>query len=171
MVEPQPTRTGFAATVGVAFTLGYDEAIWNHDSLIKIALTQFETNRFPSFQVDYINKCDHLIVTSSFQLPVAKDSGVKIPVSVMTPGIDTETFTERPARDDGQFRVLILGGLTGRKNPQGAIRIFQQASQADPTWLLTIKNRAADGINEVRKKGEGRVGGVAGASHPLQGLN
>lgn len=161
-------RGRMPSKVAVAFTLGYDEAIWNNSSIVKIALTQFETNRFPKFQVDYVNRCDHLIVTSSFQVPVVKESGVRIPVSVMTPGIDTDFFTVRPKRDDSEFRVLILGGLTGRKNPLGAIQVFQQASQNDPSWRLTIKSRAADGINEVRRvaKSDPRIKVIVEDSHP-----
>ncbi len=168
IVETQVNRTRFPSKVAVSFTLPYDEVIWKNGSIIKIVLSQFETTRMPDFHVKYINRCDHMIVTSSYQTEVVRRSGVRVPVDVMTPGIDTDFFSVRPERDDSEFRVLILGGLTGRKNPLGAIQIFQQASQGDPSWRLTIKSRNAEGINEVRRiaEADSRIQVVVQDSHP-----
>ena len=159
MVTANNNRGKVPARVAVSFTLPYDPTIWNNKSLVKIVLTQFETTRMPKVHVENINKCDHLIVTTSYQVEVCRNSGVRIPISVMTPGVDTGFFTPAEPRSDRQFRCLILGALTGRKNPLGAIEIFRQASQGDPSWRLTIKSRNADGIDEVRK--------VAGNDHRI----
>ena len=163
----QNNRGRVPSRVAVSFTLPYDETIWNNRSLVKIVLTQFETTRMPEVHVRNINRCDHLIVTSSYQVKVCRDSGVTIPISVMTPGVDTDFFVPGE-RYDNQFRVLILGALTGRKNPLGAIEIFRQASADDPTWRLMIKSRLADGLDEVRAAigDDSRITLMVEDSHP-----
>lgn len=129
------------AKVGVAFTVPYDPKLIGHQSPVKIALTQFETDTVPERHVERVNQCDHLIVTSSFQPKIWKRCGCKVPISVMTPGIDTDFFAyaERPAHPT--FNVLLLGALSPRKNADGALRIFQEASEGNPDWRLTIKSR------------------------------
>jgi len=142
-------QTAVPSKVAVAMTLPYDPILYDNPSQIRIALTQFETDHMPKVHVEKINLCDHLIVTSSFQPAMMRRSGVRIPISVLTPGVDTEFFRYVPRARDGLFKVLILGALTGRKNPLGAIRIFQEASGGAPDWRLTIKSRRADGIGRV----------------------
>lgn len=137
--------------VGVCMSVPYDPHIFNHQSLTKIVITQFETDRFPEKHVDNVNRCDHLIVTSSFQPEMMRRSGVKIPISVLIPGVDTDLFTPRRREVDGIFKCLILGALTPRKNPIGAIQMFEQASQNQTDWKLLIKSRQADGMDAVRK--------------------
>lgn len=141
------------ARVGLAMSVPYDTGIWRHQSIYKLVISQFETDHVPEKYVEEISKCDHLIVTSHFQPDVWKRSGLKLPISVLTPGVDTDFFSsiERPPSDT--FNVLILGALTERKNPLGAIRIFQEASRGDKAWRFTIKTRAlrGDGIERIRK--------------------
>lgn len=135
--------------VALMMTLPYH--IFPTQSVSKIIITQFETDHIPEKHVANVNTMDRLIVTSSFQPEVWKKSGLRIPVSVLTPGVDTDTFTHIERPRNGKFKVLMLGALTGRKNPLGAIRIFHHASQGDPNWELCIKTRVADGIQDVVK--------------------
>jgi glycosyltransferase involved in cell wall biosynthesis len=138
--------------IALMMTLPYH--VYNTQSIQKLIITQFETDHIPEKHVENVNTMDHLIVTSRFQPDIWKKSGCKIPISVLTSGVDTGAFpfVERPR--NGKFKILILGALTGRKNPLGAIRIFQHASQGDPSWELCIKTRNADGIQEVIKMAE-----------------
>src|SRR5262249_3043826 len=110
--------------------------------------TQFETDHVPDFHVRSVNRLDHLIVTSHFQPEVWRRSGARrdLPISVLTPGVDTDFFAFRERLPGPQFRVLILGALTARKDPITAVRAFQEASRGDDSWRLTIKTRRADGI-------------------------
>jgi glycosyltransferase involved in cell wall biosynthesis len=135
--------------IALMMTLPYH--LFINQSIHKIIITQFETDHIPEKHIENVNTMDHLIVTSSFQPEIWKRSGCKIPISVMHSGIDTDQFPyiERPR--NGKFKVLIIGALTGRKNPIGAIRIFQHASKGDPNWELCLKSRNADGIQEVAK--------------------
>ena len=137
--------------VGVSFTLGYDPELYDHPSPIKVGVTQFETDRLPRVHVQNLNRCDHAVVTSSFNVKVFRNSGVHIPISVMTPGIPVDEFPYKERAKDGKFKVLILGALTPRKNPLGAIRIFQAASRGNDDWRLTIKTRQAAGLKAVQK--------------------
>ena len=133
--------------ISLMMTLPYH--IFINQSIFKIIITQFETDHIPEKHIENVNRMDRLIVTSKFQPDIWKKSGCTIPISVLRSGIDVDAFPfiERPRTD--KFRVLILGALTGRKNPLGAIRIFQHASQGDPKWELCIKTRHADGIQNV----------------------
>lgn len=135
--------------IGVMMTLPYHP--YKMQTLASLFVTQFETDHVPERHVANVNKADHLIVTSSFQPKIWRNSGCKIPISVMTPGIDTDFFSYRERGRDGLFKVLILGALTGRKNVDAAIRIFQGASEGNPNWRLTIKTRKT---HEVRRISE-----------------
>jgi glycosyltransferase involved in cell wall biosynthesis len=128
--------------------------VFQVQSIFKLIITQFETDHIPGKHIENVNTMDRLIVTSSFQPDIWRKSGCSIPISVLTSGVDTDLFKyiERPR--NGKFKVLLLGALTGRKNPLGAIRIFQHASQGNPNWELCIKTRMADGIHEVIKVAE-----------------
>lgn len=129
------------ARVAVTMTAPFDPVLCQNPSPVKIAITQHDTNSVPPRFPEWVNKCTHLIVTASFQRETWARAGVTIPISVLVSGVDTETFraVHRPIAEE--FRVLILGALTPRKNVTTAIRIFQTASDGDPTWRLTVHNR------------------------------
>jgi len=138
------------ARIGVTFTLGYDPVTYSHPSPIRVAITQFETDRLPRKHVDNLNRVDHVIVTSSFCVDVFRESGVRAPISVMRPGIEVDDFPFVERKKDGLFKVLMLGALTGRKDPVGAVSIFKEASRGNPDWRLTLKTRAhVDGTGAV----------------------
>lgn len=127
----------------VAVTMSYpaDPAMTENPSPVKIAVTQSETSVMPRGLVERVNRCAHVLVTSGFQADVWRESGVAIPLTVLRWGIDVDRYPvgDRPA--DGRFKVLLLGALTPRKNPDAAVRIFQRASEGDPSWSLTVKAR------------------------------
>jgi glycosyltransferase involved in cell wall biosynthesis len=128
--------------------------VYESQSISKIIVTQFETDHIPERHVANVNKLDHLIVTSSFQPKIWKASGCRIPISVMTPGVDTDEFIYYNRPRDGKFKILMIGALTGRKNPEGAIRIFQTASEASQNWSLTIKTRKTDNLPSLMRIAE-----------------
>lgn len=154
--------------IGCVMSLPYDDHIYNHQSVSKIVVTQFETNHIPEKHIAKVNNCHHLIVTSKYQVKIWKDSGATIPISVMTPGVDTDFFAYRERAYDGKFKILLLGAITGRKNPVGAIRIFQMASNGDPNWRLTIKTRKTDAVKQIEEiaSADPRIEVVVGDSHP-----
>jgi glycosyltransferase involved in cell wall biosynthesis len=127
----------------VAVTMSYpaDPAMTENPSPVKIAITQTETSRMPRGLVERVNRCAHLLVTSSFQADVWGESGVAIPLTVLRWGIDVDRFPVAERAADGLFKVLLLGALTPRKNADAAVRIFQRASEDDPAWSLTVKAR------------------------------
>lgn len=156
------------ARTAVTFTLGFDPALYNRPSPIRIAITQFETDTLPRVHAQNINRCHHVLVTSSFQVGVFRKSGVTMPISVMTPGIDVDYFPLVEREKVGLFRVLLLGALSPRKNPAGAIRVFQGASDNNPDWRLTIKTRHSPGIDQLRRMiyGDPRIQLVVGDDSP-----
>lgn len=137
--------------VGICMSVPYDPHLNSHQSLTKIVITQFETDRFPERHVENVNRCDHLIVTTKWQPEMMRRSGVTIPISVLTPGVDTDLFFPKRPERDGVFKCLMLGALTGRKNPLGAIEMFENASQNQTDWKLLIKTRKAEGLDDVKR--------------------
>lgn len=129
------------ARVAVTFSMPHEPSIADNPSPVKITITQFETDRVPPVHVAAVNSTDHLIVTSSFQVDVWRRSGLTIPISVMTAGVDIAQFTPAKRSIDGRFKILLLGALSRRKNAEAGVRIFQRASEGDPSWALTIKSR------------------------------
>jgi glycosyltransferase involved in cell wall biosynthesis len=154
--------------IGVCMSVPYDPHIFSHQAAVKIVITQFETDHFPAKHVEAVNKADHLIVTTSWQPEMMRRSGVKIPISVLTPGVDTEAFFPKPHEDRRSFRCLMLGALTGRKNPLGGLKMFWEASQGQTDWQLLIKSRHADGMTEVRQaaRNDHRIEVVVGDTPP-----
>jgi glycosyltransferase involved in cell wall biosynthesis len=154
-------RSVMPAQVSVSMSVPYDPIHSLSQSPTRIIITQFETDRFPPKHVEVVNRCHQMIVTTTFGRDLMRHSGVRIPIAVMTPGLDTDLFKPpvKPREIDGTFRVLMHGALTPRKNPLGAIRIFQRASQGNPAWRLTIKTRNASGLPEVRRQvaGDNRI--------------
>jgi glycosyltransferase involved in cell wall biosynthesis len=152
--QARANRERLPSRIGVCMSVPYDPTICHHSSVYKIAITQFETDTIPGFHVKQVNRTDHLIVTSHFQPEVWRRSGVRddLPISVLTPGVDTDLFAYQPRKRDGVFRVLMLGALTARKDPRVAIRAFQDASQGDPNWRFTIKTRRAGGFDTLLKE-------------------
>lgn len=146
--EAKRNRSRLPCRIGLAMTVPYDERLHVHQSVYKIAITQFETDHVPEFHVRQANRVDHLILTSHFQPEVWRRSGLRrdMPVSVLTSGIDTDFFEFRERSKDGPFRVLMLGALTARKDPITAVKAFQEASAGDDSWRLTIKTRRAAGL-------------------------
>lgn len=151
VAEAQRNRTRPPSRIGVAMTVPYDERLHIHQSVYRIGITQFETDRVPTFHVKQANRLDHLILTSRFQPDVWRRSGLRrdMPVSVLTPGVDTDFFAFRERERSDVFRVLILGALTARKDPITAVKAFQEASGGDESWRLTIKTRRADGLEHL----------------------
>lgn len=146
------------ARIAVAMSAPFDPVLYQNPSPIKIAITQHDTGRVPSLFAGWVNQCTHLIVTSSFQRRTWADAGVTIPIAVLRSGVDTEVFLPVRRAAPDQFRVLILGSLTPRKNVPTAIRIFQQASAGDPTWRLTVLNRGKlDRAIKVAARDDSRV--------------
>lgn len=140
------------AKVRLIMTLPYDEHLHHvQEGQTNIVISQFETNRVPQKHVENINRCDHLIITSSYQEQVMRDCGVTVPISCLTPGVDTEQFAyyERPKTET--FNVLMLGALTVRKNPRGGVEMFQKASNGHPAWRLTIKTRLSNEVDDLMK--------------------
>lgn len=154
------------AKISAMMTLPY--YLFDSQSIVKVIVTQFETDHIPERHIANVNKFDHLIVTSGFQPKIWKASGCTIPISTMTPGVDTDYFSYKERERDGKFKVLVVGALTGRKNPDGAIRIFQSASEGNPHWRLTLKTRKTDNVKAVQRLAnqDGRITVLVQDTHP-----
>lgn len=151
--EALANRNRLPLRIGLCMSVPYDVSLTKHASAFKIVISQFETDHIPPAHVKAVEKADHLIVTSSFQPPIWRASGLRrsMPLDVMVPGVDTDWFAHRRPERDGKFRCLILGALSGRKNVPDTIRMFQAASDGDPDWRLTIKTRLHPHVQDAMR--------------------
>ncbi len=83
--------------------------------------------------------CERLVVPCRHNAEVFESCGVRVPITTIPYGLDTEhwPYFNRPERD--LFTVVLFGDLTSRKGPLEAVRAFQRAfpqSQYDDVRLI-----------------------------------
>jgi|GEM_PF-1097835 len=87
--------------------------------------TMFETNKIPRMWVERLNKAEHVLVPSSWMVPLWKSQGVTPPIDVYHHGIDTNYFYDlnRPIRET--FTFLHYCQLSSRKGTDVLLRAFE----------------------------------------------
>lgn len=113
----------------------------------KVMWTMWESTRIPDGTIDgfgnwteLINdNAEHLIVPCEHNKEVFADCGVKVPITVLPYGLDTDIwpFYERPERDT--FTVVQYGDLSARKGPLEAVEAFQKAFPTEQDVRLVLK--------------------------------
>lgn len=116
----------------------------------KIMWTMWETSRIPDGSKEpfgdwaaIINaNAEHLVVPCTHNKEVFASCGVKIPITVLPYGLDTDiwSFYERPERET--FTVVQYGDLSARKGPVEAIEAFQKAFPNEQNVRLILKTAA-----------------------------
>jgi glycosyltransferase involved in cell wall biosynthesis len=108
-----------------------------------IGYTMFETTATPSEWTRSMNLCRRLMVPSAHCIDAFRSRGVTVPVDVVPQGVNPENWPVIDRSDKvGPFTFLIMGGLTYRKNPIGAVRAFLAAFPHERDVRLLIKTRA-----------------------------
>ena len=109
----------------------------------RIGWTMFEARTIPKAWVSYCDLVEMLIVPSSSQIAIFRDSGVNLPIKVIHEGIDFNAYAyvERPIRDT--FTIVTWGRLSSRKCPIELVECFWRAfpSQKYPDARLVLKTR------------------------------
>jgi glycosyltransferase involved in cell wall biosynthesis len=101
----------------------------------------WESSRLPRKWPEKLNRARAVIVPTRFVADVCRDSGVKVPVEVVSQGIDPDVyhFINRPERSG--LTTLIVGTVIGRKNVKEGIKAWKIAFEKDPDARLIIKAR------------------------------
>lgn len=124
--------------------LGYPTGYHRYGSLVdygpKIAFTMFESSRIPPEWVPILNKCDEIIVPSSFCYNSFLECGVKVPINIIPLGIqEFYTASRRPSRIPFTFLTFLDRGK--RKGGLLAQQAFTNEFGDDPSVRLIIKHR------------------------------
>jgi glycosyltransferase involved in cell wall biosynthesis len=111
----------------------------NHENLF--INTMWESSRLPRTWPEKLNRSRAVIVPTRFVAGVCRDSGVKVPIEVVSQGIDPDVynFIKRPRR--AGLTTLIVGTVIGRKNVKEGIEAWKIAFEKDSDARLIIKAR------------------------------
>ncbi len=118
-----------------------------NDNQIRIAYSMFEASRIPSKWAEILNSYfDAVAVPDEFLEDVYKLSGVTIPIFVLPIGLDLHLMLNQPlkAKRNDPFCFINTSSLSGRKNPIGVIKAFDQAFHDQPDVKLLMNYRYAD---------------------------
>lgn len=122
-----------------------------------IGYTTFETDRIPDFWVRECNKLDAVFTTSSWCRDVFIDSGIKVPVFNVPPGIDVKEYSEYKSPlnplplDDSLFKFYSIFQWTERKNPEGLLTAYWTEFTGRDDVVLILKTYK-DNTSESEQK-------------------
>jgi len=124
-------------------------------------LTMYEAHKCPDVWANKLNSLRlPVIAPSQFVLDMFKNSGVKVPVSLLTLGVDSAFYApmKREFPEGRPFRFLTVGKLEHRKNIESAVRCFKDAFM-DENVEFVIKTRERFLPNQVRSmiQGDSRI--------------
>jgi len=106
-------------------------------------LTMYEADKCPDVWSKKLNQLRlPIIAPSKFVADMFKNSGVTVPITVLTLGVDTSFYTARKRAfpKNRPFRFLTMGKLEPRKNTATLVSCFQDAFK-DENVELIIKTR------------------------------
>lgn len=116
----------------------------------KIGYTMLEVDGLPKEWVRQANLMDEVWVPSSFNKETFRDSGVKVPISVMPLGVDPAYFSPhiRGKKIDNCFTFLSVFEWGERKAPDILLRAFSDEFNAsEPVSLLCKVNNFDPSVN------------------------
>jgi glycosyltransferase involved in cell wall biosynthesis len=107
-------------------------------------MTMYEAHRCPDVWTKRLNSLKlPIIAPSQFVADMFKNSGVTVPIKVLTLGIGEEIYYKklRVFPKDRPFRFLTIGKMEPRKNIECLVRCFKEAFPHDEKVELIIKTR------------------------------
>jgi glycosyltransferase involved in cell wall biosynthesis len=116
-------------------------------------MTMYEAHICPTQWAKRLNQLKlPLYAPSVFVAEMFRDSGVKVPINVLTLGVDSQFYFRAPRKfpKGRPFRFLTMGKLEPRKNVEVAVRCFQDAFFNDKVELI-IKTRERFLSAEVKR--------------------
>lgn len=107
-----------------------------------VGFTMWETTKVPESWVKACNQMDAIFVPCSWNAQTFKDSGVKVPIHVVFPGMDpddvpSQVAPEEKVQDKLQFYSIFQ--WLERKNPTGLLRAYFAEFQGVEDVRLVLK--------------------------------
>lgn len=125
---------------------------------INVGYITWETTKFPKDWSPLINNtCHHLITTSESIKEVAEESGVKIPVSVVPPCIDSESWSPEGQKmeingiDPDDVKFLYTANFIPRKNLEDLVLAFCVAFHNVNDAVLVVKTYGSQNTPSQQK--------------------
>lgn len=144
--------------------------IWHEYALIEHCLGRgryigypfFELNQLDSTRLKNLNYVDHIVVASDWARDVLLNNHVKKPVSVISPGVDTEVFFPGNDRsEEPTYRFLNVGKYEERKCTRLIADLFNKAFEpADNVELIFHCDSALKQIREQVQSFKQYCGGL-----------
>lgn len=106
----------------------------------RVALTMFESDVIPKDWIAPLNRCDEVVVTSSWLIDVFKKCGVTSPVHAMHLGI-SDVFQYKRRKNRRPFTFIAIGDGGLRKGSHHAMFAFLRAFGDSKDHRLIIKAR------------------------------
>lgn len=115
-----------------AIAFGITERIWNY--------SMFETTHTPHKWIEKMNSVEHVLVPSSWLIPIWKEQGLQTPIDVYRHGINAEDYPymERPERETYTF--IHYGQLGMRKGTDILIKAFREEFKGKKDVYLVLKD-------------------------------
>jgi glycosyltransferase involved in cell wall biosynthesis len=104
-----------------------------------IAITPFETTRVPKSWVSRFNSMDAVLVPCKHNQQMMFDSGVRVPVDLISWGIDTELFHPVERSKNRPFTFGHMGALSIRKGTDLVVKAFLAAFPRERDVRLICK--------------------------------
>ena len=105
-----------------------------------IGMTYWETNRLPSYWIDYCNNMNEIWTTSKAMKDVFVNSGITKPVYNFELGVDPKIYFPKEQFIKGTFKFLSMGSPSTRKNSQMAVDAFLKVFGRDDRYELIYKS-------------------------------
>lgn len=143
------TRPMSAPDVNIMNCLPRGFALHAVPGALNLGFTMFETTRVSPEWVSCCNDAtDGIMVPSEFCRKAFLDSGVKVPVHVVRPGVHREDVPDLVPREEDAFRFVSIFQWSDRKDPGALLTAYWQEFRASERVSLTLKthpfNRSVD---------------------------
>jgi hypothetical protein len=119
-----------------------------------ILFTMWETDRIPSHWTELCNRCDAVVVPSTFCQDVFKKSGVTVPVHILPIPTDVHKFEKVQVNPDlvemteGKLIFYSIFQWGERKNPKALLNSYYSSFGSKDDVLLIIKTHINGTDNE-----------------------
>lgn len=108
----------------------------------RVAVTMFESTILPPGWVENLNRCDAVVVPSSWCADVFRANGVRVPVHTVPLGVSDAFLQYRQRNPQRQpFTFLAIADRGQRKGWLDVGLAFDQAFGQDPAYRLIFKSR------------------------------
>lgn len=115
-------------------------ARYRHQGARNVGFTMWEATSLPPIWTQQCNQMDAIMVPCQWNKEVFQNSGVRVPIYVVSPGVDEDELpTVSEKTDDGEYRFYSIFQWSERKNPVGLLKAYLSTFTDKDPVSLTLK--------------------------------